>query len=172
MHVTHDYEEAVTLASKVAVLHEGQIIQSGATQEVFHHPKSEFIANFMGVKNFFEARVEELIQDDGTTLPIGRITNTIRLILQPQASCGNGFLMIRGEDITLSNSRYESSAVNNFEGIVTEIVHGPNGMEITVDTGIPLTAIITGGSLAQLGLREGKSIWLAIKASAVRFIPG
>ena len=53
IHVTHDYEEAMVLAGKVAVLDQGRIIQSGPADQVFHHPESEFMARFTGVKNYF-----------------------------------------------------------------------------------------------------------------------
>lgn len=51
IHVTHDYSEAVSLGSHIAVLENGQIAQTGTVDEVFQKPKSEFIAQFVGIKN-------------------------------------------------------------------------------------------------------------------------
>ena len=55
IHVTHDYEEAISLGNTIAVIHNGEILQTGSPTEVFSHPKSEFVAHFTGAKNFFKA---------------------------------------------------------------------------------------------------------------------
>ncbi|MDA3779865.1 MAG: ATP-binding cassette domain-containing protein, partial [Bacteroidales bacterium] len=58
IHVTHDYEDAVSLANKIAVMHDGTIVQHGTPKDIFQNPKSEFVAEFTGTKNFFKARIE------------------------------------------------------------------------------------------------------------------
>jgi sulfate/thiosulfate transport system ATP-binding protein len=57
--VTHDQEEALELADRVVVMNEGRIEQVGAPDEVFHHPATEFVMNFLGQVNLFGGRVEE-----------------------------------------------------------------------------------------------------------------
>ncbi|HDP33477.1 MAG TPA: sulfate ABC transporter ATP-binding protein [Candidatus Hydrogenedentes bacterium] len=56
--VTHDQEEALELADRVVVMNEGKIEQVGTPDEVFHHPKTEFVMRFMGHVNLFHGRVE------------------------------------------------------------------------------------------------------------------
>lgn len=56
--VTHDQEEALELANRIVVMNEGQIEQIGTPDEVFHHPKTEFVMNFLGSVNLFHGRVE------------------------------------------------------------------------------------------------------------------
>ena len=51
VYVTHDREEALTLADRIAVIDAGRIIQCGAPEEVFHRPSSAFVAGFMGADN-------------------------------------------------------------------------------------------------------------------------
>jgi sulfate transport system ATP-binding protein len=51
--VTHDQDEALDLADRVAVLNHGQIEQVGTPYEIFHQPKTEFVLNFLGNVNFF-----------------------------------------------------------------------------------------------------------------------
>ncbi len=48
IHVTHDYREAMALSDRVAVLHQGRIMQVGPPGEIFHHPANEFVASFVG----------------------------------------------------------------------------------------------------------------------------
>ena len=56
--VTHDQEEALEVADRVAIMNAGQIEQVGTPEEVFHKPASEFVMNFLGHVNIFHGRVE------------------------------------------------------------------------------------------------------------------
>src|SRR5262245_17810856 len=51
VYVTHDREEALTLADRIAVIDAGRIVQTGAPEEIFHRPSSAFVAGFMGADN-------------------------------------------------------------------------------------------------------------------------
>ena len=56
--VTHDQEEALELADRVVVMNEGKIEQQGSPEEVFEHPATSFVMNFLGNVNIFHGRVE------------------------------------------------------------------------------------------------------------------
>ena len=56
--VTHDQEEALELADRVIVMNEGRIEQQGSPEEVFEHPSTSFVMNFLGSVNIFHGRVE------------------------------------------------------------------------------------------------------------------
>jgi ABC-type Fe3+/spermidine/putrescine transport system ATPase subunit len=51
IHVTHDREEAMTMADRIVVMDSGRIVQVGAPKEVYDHPNSPFVASFMGAEN-------------------------------------------------------------------------------------------------------------------------
>jgi sulfate transport system ATP-binding protein len=57
--VTHDQEEALEVADRIVVMNHGVVEQVGTPEEVFHHPKSAFVADFLGKVNLFHGRVEE-----------------------------------------------------------------------------------------------------------------
>ncbi len=57
--VTHDQEEAMTMASRIAVMHEGRMLQVGTPAELYDAPTSRFVADFIGNVNLIEARVSE-----------------------------------------------------------------------------------------------------------------
>ncbi|HZI83780.1 MAG TPA: ABC transporter ATP-binding protein [Casimicrobiaceae bacterium] len=61
VYVTHDREEALTLSDRIAVIDAGRIVQTGAPEEIFHHPSSAFVAGFMGADN----AVDLIATDDG-----------------------------------------------------------------------------------------------------------
>jgi molybdate transport system ATP-binding protein/molybdate/tungstate transport system ATP-binding protein len=56
-HITHDFEEAIALADRVAVLLDGRIRQNGPPQEVFRRPSDRTVATFLGIRNVFQAKV-------------------------------------------------------------------------------------------------------------------
>lgn len=172
LHVTHDYEEAITLGHKVAVLNDGKIIQTGTIADVFQHPRHAFTASFIGIKNFYSARFLPPGPNALHGLSCAQISPEVSFFLQNQLPDGDGFIILEAEDITLSHARPDSSARNNFKGTILEISPGMKGLEVTVDIGIPVHAIITRNALDDLQLREGTDIWVSFKASALRFIAG
>jgi putrescine transport system ATP-binding protein len=59
--VTHDQEEAMTLASRIGVMNQGEIVQAGTPSEIYEFPSSKFVADFVGSVNIFEGK---LIEDE------------------------------------------------------------------------------------------------------------
>jgi spermidine/putrescine transport system ATP-binding protein len=58
VHVTHDQEEAMTMADSIAVMHDGRIEQLGAPTELYETPRTAFVAGFLGISNFLHGTVE------------------------------------------------------------------------------------------------------------------
>jgi spermidine/putrescine transport system ATP-binding protein len=59
VHVTHDQEEAMSMADTIAVMEHGKIEQSGSASQLYEAPRTEFVANFLGVSNLVDARLHE-----------------------------------------------------------------------------------------------------------------
>src|ERR1700683_1305545 len=66
--VTHDQEEAMTLASRIGVMDHGEIVQAGTPSEIYEFPSSKFVADFVGSVNIFEGK---LIEDEPEHVRIG-----------------------------------------------------------------------------------------------------
>src|ERR1022692_2146801 len=66
--VTHDQEEAMTLASRIGVMDHGEIVQAGTPLEIYEFPSSKFVADFVGTVNIFEGK---LIEDEPEYVRIG-----------------------------------------------------------------------------------------------------
>jgi len=165
IHVTHDYDEAIALSSRVAVIDKGKIIQVGDTDNVFKNPSSEFIANFIGLKNFFKALLQK---KDNKSYALAE--NKAKISLLSDKKEGEGFVMIRSEDIFVYDNFTESSALNNFEGIITEAIPSRLGIEIAVESSLLFWVLITKESYNRMNLYEGKKVWISFKASAVKFL--
>ncbi|MGW0141080.1 ABC transporter ATP-binding protein [Streptomyces calvus] len=64
VHVTHDQEEAMTMADTVAVMNAGRVEQLGSPADLYENPRTTFVANFLGTSNFIEAEVDTRSGDD------------------------------------------------------------------------------------------------------------
>lgn len=84
LHVTHDQEEAMTMADTVAVMNKGRIEQMGAPEALYELPKTVFVANFLGQSNLFlvqvtgesDQAIHTSLNGDRITVPIGRTERT------------------------------------------------------------------------------------------------
>jgi spermidine/putrescine ABC transporter ATP-binding subunit len=60
IYVTHDQEEALALSDRIAVMHDGQVEQLGSPVEIYNHPATQFVAQFIGKGNFLQGTVTEI----------------------------------------------------------------------------------------------------------------
>lgn len=146
--VTHDQEEAISLADRVVVMNAGKILQVGKPKEVFDRPASLYVADFMGFSNFIEGQVTDV---DNTKIKLD--CSGQELILSGAYSTGFASgdkvtISIRPENITLSNVNSDNvlkGKVKNvtykgtvtrmeIEGIFTETIflniHDNEGYEV------------------------------------------
>ncbi|MEV8319990.1 ABC transporter ATP-binding protein [Streptomyces sp. NPDC059900] len=105
IHVTHDQEEAMTMADQVAVMNAGSVEQLGAPADLYENPRTTFVANFLGTSNFIEAEIAGRSGEDLTlkagdgklTLPAARCT-------APTTTGGKVILGVRPEKISLTHA--------------------------------------------------------------------
>jgi molybdopterin-binding protein len=172
VHVTHDYTEAVSLSTHIAVMEDGGIAQIGTVDEIFQHPKSQFVARFVGIRNFFKGQLGD---SDGGGASLRRFTTSgLGFSVLSDSPAGQGCIMVRSEDVTMYNAARPTSARNNFEGPIVDIVPVGGGVEVIVDIGrdksVEVAALITAESVKALDLRRGKNAWVSFKASAAKYI--
>jgi spermidine/putrescine transport system ATP-binding protein len=60
IYVTHDQEEALTMSDRIAVMDAGDVLQVGSPNEIYEHPKTRFVADFIGETNFLNGAVTEI----------------------------------------------------------------------------------------------------------------
>lgn len=167
IHVTHDYEEAVSLANEVAIIQKGGIIQSGKPKVVFQNPKSEFVANFSGIQNFFKARI---YFNETESIKKAKLENGFEIAISCNEVDCEGNVIVRSENILISEERIESSAVNNFKGLITDVFPTTLGVEVIVNVGVEFYVTVTKSSSRKMDLMQGKEIWILFKATSVQFI--
>ncbi|MFA6949158.1 MAG: ABC transporter ATP-binding protein [Lentimicrobiaceae bacterium] len=165
LHVTHDFEEAVALGNKIAIIDKGHIVQSGTTQEVIDNPKTTFSASFTGERNFFKG----IIRDNLMVIP-DKLNRKITIKLGESFQSDEASVLIRSKHITIALQEPELSNLNNFKGVISAINPKKDGYQICIDTGLNLYAYITDESFDKMHLSEGTIVWASFKASAVEVI--
>lgn len=92
--VTHDQDEALTMSDRVALLNGGKIEQIGTPEEIYRHPRTAFVADFLGAGNLITATISDgrAVTASGTTLPV-----------VPGGATGQVTVVLRREQITLAD---------------------------------------------------------------------
>jgi ABC-type Fe3+/spermidine/putrescine transport system ATPase subunit len=124
IYVTHDQEEAFTIADRIALLHDGQIVQAGTPADVFACPVSGWVANFLGLGNVFEGKMIEGKMVE-TRLGLLEITCVTGAVTGESVA-----ILIRPERVKLSESR------TGLKGRVADVLFQKNGFRVTLENGL------------------------------------
>jgi molybdopterin-binding protein len=161
LHVTHDFEEAISLGNHIAVIGEGNLKQTGTPDEIFRRPNSEFVARFAMARNVLQG---EVINKPGKDV-VFRTGDTEFVVVSDKE--GEFHASLRPEDIILSLEEIHSSARNCFKGTITQILDKGSTLYITVDVPPELSSLVTRHSFEEMDLKEGKQVFVTFKASSI-----
>lgn len=163
--VTHDLGVAAALADDIAVIDAGRLLQQGAIEQVLPTPASVDVARILGVQNVISGVA---IRGDGlSTLATGSIE-----VVGAGEVDGRARAMFPGEAVTVSVGPHSpGSERNRWTGSIQEMTPLGGLVEVLVDVGVPVVAVITPGAMADLDLAPGLSVTVAVKASAVAIVP-
>jgi putrescine transport system ATP-binding protein len=118
--VTHDQEEAMTLATRIAVMDQGRVVQTGPPSEIYEYPRTRFVANFVGTINIFDGRVTESAVDH-IAVASSDLSAPLAVGYSGDLRVGQQVgIAIRPEKISLSKDK-PSQTENVAEGEVTDI---------------------------------------------------
>jgi sulfate transport system ATP-binding protein len=137
--VTHDQEEALEVADRIVIMRAGRIEQAGTPEEVFHHPKSAFVMDFLGNVNLFHARLE-----------------------------GEAKKQIRARPHDLEVSRVEGSG-SALKGKVTRIqtAGAVVKVEVTTEEGEAILVELPHDRFRQSGIATGEQVFVRVKDARV-----
>ena len=105
--VTHDQEEALTMADRIVVMNKAEVMQCGTPEEVYQTPENPFVADFIGSINFISKRKDHIYQADDDSGVFAIRPEKIHLRKQPEENSVRGVI----EDIEFRGSFYRVSAV-------------------------------------------------------------
>jgi molybdate transport system ATP-binding protein len=160
--VTHDFEDAATLADTVGVMVEGRLLQIGSPGELVADPVDPFVARFTGanvvpgtVVGSANGLTEVALDSGGTMWSTDSASGRIALTVYPW-------------EVALSRDVPVDSAVNHARAPITRITALGNRARVAVG---PLVAEVTTASVERLALREGEPVVASFKATAARLLP-
>lgn len=165
IHVTHDFEEAVTMGKHIAVIGTGTIRQVGLADEVFRHPNSEFVARFTMAVNIFPGRAQN---SSGTnTFGVG----DVRLITTSDLD-GPCWAAIRPENILLSIVPPLDQGINVFPAVISAVINKGSIVEVIVDLPPAMTCLLTRHGFDQMDLSPGRLVYLTVPPASVHLFTG
>lgn len=100
IYITHDQEEAINMSDRIAVMRDGRIEQIGTPDEIYNHPKTSYVATFVGNANILHG-VAESIQGQNAIVKIGNDRVIVKLETSQQDTGGKQYLSA-GEKVTLA----------------------------------------------------------------------
>jgi molybdate transport system ATP-binding protein len=184
--VTHDIVDAVVLADRVAVLHNGALIDEGTTAAVLAAPRNPFVAALAGVN-----LVVGSVQNGAVAAPDGRIFNvrpadaaalshTFANSPAAASSATQATALPEGEQTASAAAVFRPASVvvqteqprhasprNVWSARVTAIEPGSGGVRLRTSGDPEVIAELTPAAVADLGLQLGSTVWLSVKATEV-----
>jgi putrescine transport system ATP-binding protein len=123
MIVTHDQEEAMAVADRIAVMDRGRIVQMGTPAEIYEQPATRYVAQFIGDVNLIEAKASGR-DDKGLLLQSETIAAPLRAIADERVTSGMDVtIALRPEKVKITVRKPADAAENTVRGVVTGIAY-------------------------------------------------
>ena len=158
--VTHDYEDAASLADEVGVLVDGSLRQLAAPAELVARPRDAFVASFTGA-NLLHGDARPSAGLTEVTLATGE-----RVYSTDEAEGAVG-VVVYPWDVLLAREHSDDSALNVLQSAIGSVAEIGNRVRVRVG---PLTAEVTSASAERLELARGGAIYATFKATGTRLI--
>lgn len=160
--VTHDFDDATALASRVGVLSEGSLLQLGSPAELVARPADAFVASLTGANLLpgvarpgRRGLTEVVLDAGGVVYSVDEATGRVGVAVFPW-------------DVALARESPDDSSSNHISATVASIVAYGNRARVRAG---PITAEITTASTERLSLREGTPVVASFKAAGTRLVP-
>ncbi|MDP6590046.1 MAG: ABC transporter ATP-binding protein [Alphaproteobacteria bacterium] len=169
--VTHDQTEALVMSDRVTVMDQGEIVQIGTPTELYDHPASPYVANFLGTSNILVATVREIISG---TIVTDYGPNMIRAAAtgKTPAVGARVMLSIRPEKLRLlAQDAIVPEDVNRLEGVISEQFFHGDSVRLSLDIGGDTPLVIHHQLSSSQGQGElppaGQTVNIAVDPSSV-----
>jgi molybdate transport system ATP-binding protein len=162
--VTHDATDALALGSRIAVLENGSLAQTGSREELLARPGTRFVADLFSL-NHFRGTIAA-----GDGLREARVGPVIFHVLSAEPP-GDVSLAFPPSAVTLSTDRPGGSAQNTFPARVREVLPQTDRVRVMLDCGVTVAADVAHEAETALHVVPGRWLWAAVKATAIQVYP-
>jgi ABC-type Fe3+/spermidine/putrescine transport system ATPase subunit len=138
IYVTHDQEEAFTIADRVLILHDGEILREGTPVDVWADPRSAFVARFLGLGNVFQGEITDKLGEESWKVE----SDLGYFIVQcPHKHSTGDILHLLARSMSAENERLLSTPetqlnTNVIHGVVTDVIFQQDRFKVTLDNGL------------------------------------
>jgi putative spermidine/putrescine transport system ATP-binding protein len=157
--VTHDQDEALTLSDRIVVFRDGAIEQIGAPRELYRHPRTEFVATFLGDSNVLAGT------GDGSRMVVDG--HPIRA--EREVPAGAAKVMVRPENVAVDARSPDDDGANAMRVDVTDVIFSGPSIRVEGETAGGLRLLARVSSLAH-GVEIGRPAWFAWAARDTRLL--
>ncbi|UCH97024.1 MAG: ABC transporter ATP-binding protein [Candidatus Aminicenantes bacterium] len=127
--VTHDQKEAIEIADKIIIINRGKVEQIGNAREVYEHPRSKFVASFIGQTNVITGSIKgEHIYLGDAIIPL-----SVPLQYPLPLPCETVVLLVRPEDVVISKKEGGNPSTSSLKGVIEHIYYRGNFYEIDMN---------------------------------------
>jgi molybdate transport system ATP-binding protein len=154
--VTHEPIEAVALANRLVVLEHGRIVQEGPVAEVARRPRSQWVAQLVGLNLYRGLARSGVVELDGDARMVAASTLT-----------GPVFVVVHPRAVALHRRRPDGSPRNVWAGHVDGLEPQGDRVRVHVTGPLPIVAEVTPPAVASLDLAAGGEVFVSVKATEV-----
>ncbi|MEE8603161.1 ABC transporter ATP-binding protein [Euzebya tangerina] len=171
--VTHEPLEALALADQIVVLEEGRVTQTGSPADVARRPRSEWIAQLVGLNLFRGHRTGSQVDlADGGTIHVpgpntGLAGRTDREAPRDATGEESVLAAVHPRSVSLHRAEPAGSPRNIWRGHLGQVEFAGDRVRVEVEGTPPIVAEVTAQAVADLDLAGGGAVWVSFKASEV-----
>jgi len=162
VHVCHNFDEALELADRIAIMHQGRVWQVGSPAEVFRRPASAFVARFVGAQNLFAVAS---VDRANKTVKLGEQLTLQVATLPAQDEL---LVMIRPEQISIRRDGTEPAALR---WVLQKVEDRGRLIRLTLAGSLGLLVTMTPQAFAAAGIAEGDAVIASWDPQAVHVLP-
>jgi len=159
--ITHDPLEALILGDRLVVLEAGRVVQDGPPDSVARHPRTDYVARLVGLNLYRGSAAGGSVTVDGGTATLA--------VLGDHA--GPVFAAVRPSAVAVHRQRPQGSPRNVWPGVVSALELAGDRVRVQVGGRLQIAVDVTPAAVADLHLRPGAEIWLAVKATDIAVYP-
>jgi ABC-type sugar transport system ATPase subunit len=163
LHVTHDFEEAMSLADNIVVLNQGTIVQVGKPADIFYHPATNFVARFTMARNIFKGKINGQVRNEKIFK-----TDSLEIYAVSEKNTAQ-YAVIRAEMVNLTTEQ-PVSLPNVFRGTVKSVIDKGANILITLDCPPQFECLLPRQQFEKMLLSPGQQAYISFLPSTVHLI--
>lgn len=169
VYVTHDQAEAMVISDRIAVMHEGNVVQIGSAQEIYEQPANRFVADFIGTMNFISGEVVQVLPDKKQASVRTELSDNLLCMVPDELEIKPGvkaYASIRPEDVEVF-AEPPQDRQNLFKGIIANKAYLGNFLYLFVSVNGTKVRVQISHYLPQ---EEGQEIYLFINPQKCKLL--